>query len=633
MRFPVAAHQGVELPPGSYASLFAVFLYGPLLAGLCSLLCSSVEIVMRRSILIALIACLGVWPCPPSSSTAFAQATAADPETELADPYPGPAAPLDLTATGEFAQRVHALIGPGGGALRTTGADGTSYELIVPEGALREAVDISMEPILDLNGRSLGNRSGLGVILGPDGLQLATVAKLLISNSSLQQNPDLFAIAGYGRGFDSHRALFRTDDNVVTIPVWHFTIFKIITDPLFTVPQWQPRHQEDRLFHWIVQNGHKDSGAFSAALNKYREWMKKAMAGTLFVERRHKVCPALRSGIIAYNRAREAARLLQIPLDAFPDEAYFGNLPNVLATECRKQAEEDCSANGDQQILWDQVYAEADAAGGPGSTANFDAYRSGLLWLGHQELKCPLPRVIGRTITVNAAFSVGKSINKDLSFRGVNGKLLAGSDVGAWVAKGKATWTFVVTKVHVSQSREADGAQRYDLFGFVLIDGKGSISARRTLSNECNVTEYESDTSFVASGGEPNDLILTLLVRNDELTAQKTYEFNIKPHVSFVGAGESKEDRKSCPSEKKHPPIISATSVNIGVGSDRLGPLIKGTIRPNGSARDRTSFSGKDPFYVSNYGFVLMGLPYDVPDATTVTVDINLPLQDYGEPE
>jgi len=593
---------------------------------------------MRRSISIAWIACLGLLPCDPTSPTAFAQGNADQSAAELPDPYPGPADPINVTATGDFARRVRGQIGPSGGTLQTVGADGTSYDLIVPQGALRDVVDISMEPILEVKGPLLGNRKGMGVILGPDGLLLAKVAKLQISNSGLHQKPDLFAVAGYGHGFDSRLTMFRKDGDVVTIPLWHFTIFRIDVDDLVlsggTYTRWKPRRREDRLLHWIAQNGLKDGGVFSSALNNYRDWMTKAARGLVGDSlKRNQVCPALRSGIVAYKRARDAARMLSIPLEAFPNEADLGNLSSVLSTECRKQAEEDCSENGDQQILWDQIYAEADAAGDPDSRAYGEAYWSGLLWVRRPtQQKCPLPPVYRGTVTVTAAFDVGNTVSKDLSYRKVDGTLVPGSDKGSWNAKGRATWTFVVTEA----SGRGGGGGLYSLSGYAKISGNGACSARRTYTVGCNVTESKSDTPltavdpFASASDWWKSERLNLRVRTDQQTGRLTYEFNLQPTIVFRGAGRSQRDEKPCPAQKKGDPVITTHIADLAISSDRLGPLIIGPLRPNGSARDRTSFSGKNPFYTSNINSCdVVGLPASTNDVAEVTVDINLPLQDY----
>ncbi len=76
-----------------------------------------------------------------------------------------------------------ATIGPAGGNVAARGADGTSYLLGVPAGALGADVAITLTPVKRFTGLPLSGPDVAGARLSPDGLTLAVPATLTISGA------------------------------------------------------------------------------------------------------------------------------------------------------------------------------------------------------------------------------------------------------------------------------------------------------------------------------------------------------------------------------------------------------------------------------------------------------------------
>jgi len=101
------------------------------------------------------------------------------PLTALADGtqdfYTGPANPLNLTLALEDDGAESAIIGPDGGKLKL------SFVLTLPAGALLTDTRITATPIARTSGLPDGAGAITGVVLKPDGLELAQTATLEIT--------------------------------------------------------------------------------------------------------------------------------------------------------------------------------------------------------------------------------------------------------------------------------------------------------------------------------------------------------------------------------------------------------------------------------------------------------------------
>jgi hypothetical protein len=98
-------------------------------------------------------------------------------------------------------------IGPSGGQMEATSSDGVVYTLTLPEGALPFPLDISMTPILSIDGLPGGTELLGAVQIEPDDIELAEPATLTIRwpESGANGTQDLLAGIGFGvAGNDFH---------------------------------------------------------------------------------------------------------------------------------------------------------------------------------------------------------------------------------------------------------------------------------------------------------------------------------------------------------------------------------------------------------------------------------------------
>lgn len=94
--------------------------------------------------------------------------------------FNGPPNPLDVQAHTDGSRRATATIGLAGGTLEATGADGTRYTLTVPAGALLSDAQISMTPIVSIEGLPFSGGLAAGVQLEPSGLRFGDFVTLEI---------------------------------------------------------------------------------------------------------------------------------------------------------------------------------------------------------------------------------------------------------------------------------------------------------------------------------------------------------------------------------------------------------------------------------------------------------------------
>jgi hypothetical protein len=141
-----------------------------------------------------------------------------DPASPLA-----PADPLDVTPALDTAHRAATTIGSAGGTLDATGADGTTYELHIPAGALVSDQDISMTPVSSIAGLPFTSLVG-AVDLQPDGLQLLAPARLTITpagGAPPLADQSFFAYEGAGDDFHNYPPV--NDSGTLAIDLPHFT--------------------------------------------------------------------------------------------------------------------------------------------------------------------------------------------------------------------------------------------------------------------------------------------------------------------------------------------------------------------------------------------------------------------------
>jgi hypothetical protein len=134
-----------------------------------------------------------------------------------------PANPLLLSVTPDENAAASEVFSYEGGTLSATGADGTTYALQIPEGALYAPTEIRMTPLSAVEGMPFGEGAPYGVLLEPDGLRLSDVAILTVTpRQAIPVDQQIF----FGFQGDEHEFGFAApvvDSPALEIMVTHFS--------------------------------------------------------------------------------------------------------------------------------------------------------------------------------------------------------------------------------------------------------------------------------------------------------------------------------------------------------------------------------------------------------------------------
>jgi hypothetical protein len=164
--------------------------------------------------------------------------------------YAAPPAPLDLALTVDAARAVQATIGPAGGMFTAEGASGDRYTLAIPPGALLAETRIAIWPVAAAAGLPEGAGPFSGVVLEPEGLELARTGWLEITPAR-PIPPASRALWGfYGAGADARPEFgWPGADDRIVIPLDHFSGAGVsIADRIdLGLDRWRQRFVEDRV--------------------------------------------------------------------------------------------------------------------------------------------------------------------------------------------------------------------------------------------------------------------------------------------------------------------------------------------------------------------------------------------------
>jgi len=119
-----------------------------------------------------------------------------------------------------------ALVGPEGGSVRATAADGSVYTLAIPAGALAEETQISLAPIRAIDDLPMSGGLIDGVHFEPSGLQLLLAAMLTVELASPPAIGEGEVFVGFtydGDGENLALAVPEVDGNTFNLPIHHFS--------------------------------------------------------------------------------------------------------------------------------------------------------------------------------------------------------------------------------------------------------------------------------------------------------------------------------------------------------------------------------------------------------------------------
>lgn len=123
-------------------------------------------------------------------------------------------------------RRTGASIGPDGGSVAATAADGTEYSLVVPPDAVLEDTEISLTPILSIDDLPMSGGLIAGVHFEPSGLELFRTATLTVTLPEARSFGPEQLLAGFtydGDGDNLALGIAAADANAFTLPITHFS--------------------------------------------------------------------------------------------------------------------------------------------------------------------------------------------------------------------------------------------------------------------------------------------------------------------------------------------------------------------------------------------------------------------------
>jgi hypothetical protein len=136
--------------------------------------------------------------------------------------------PRSVTASADAAHAAsQPITADGGGTVTATGADGSTYTLTLPAGALASDETITLTPVAALSGLRAGTPTA-GVQIAPDGLALLKPATLTITPAHPVPVADQIGYFWHGSGQESGLYPPNADPKSFTLTLNHFSGYELV---------------------------------------------------------------------------------------------------------------------------------------------------------------------------------------------------------------------------------------------------------------------------------------------------------------------------------------------------------------------------------------------------------------------
>jgi hypothetical protein len=135
--------------------------------------------------------------------------------------------PLTAPRTLDVEHATTGTIGPAGGTLSTTAADGSVARLTIPAKALPMATEITMTPVTRIDGHPAKPGVLAGVQLTPDGQQLAIAAKLELIPQLKTKPVQRTVLTSDAGGTNTRPELFKDAGDGATLSLLHFSSYEL----------------------------------------------------------------------------------------------------------------------------------------------------------------------------------------------------------------------------------------------------------------------------------------------------------------------------------------------------------------------------------------------------------------------
>lgn len=167
----------------------------------------------------------------PGAGSRFDASVAVNPGTE----------PIPVSLTLDQGHAASAEIGPDGGTLSATSADGTRFTLEVPPNALVETVQVSMIPITKMEGIPWGSDTVDAVQLEPDGQTFYSYVNLTIQPLVDLPANQVIPVGASGPGHDLYMPIIDPKSTALVLELDHFSSAGATKGLLADTEPWRQR--------------------------------------------------------------------------------------------------------------------------------------------------------------------------------------------------------------------------------------------------------------------------------------------------------------------------------------------------------------------------------------------------------
>lgn len=280
----------------------------------------------------------------------FPFAALAETDAELEAFLTAPPNPLDLSITTDEAAEKTTVIGPSGGTLKLKNAAGDAFVLTFPEGALLTSTRLTAIPISETTGLPEGAGQITGLVLQPDGLELARTATLEITPKTPIPPESRLHWGFYEDGKDAFLHIPVQDTDAIVIPIDHFSGAGIgFADRLnLQLDRWRQKALEDRLSTKLAEairtKAGTDGQIIATALVENRRAIEAGRRA--IASRSAATCDDVQAAIRTILSFEKQAQLVGAGDEGGP-LALLQDLVQRAFTTCLKEAEDICIDTGD----------------------------------------------------------------------------------------------------------------------------------------------------------------------------------------------------------------------------------------------------------------------------------------------
>jgi hypothetical protein len=149
--------------------------------------------------------------------------------------------PIQVTTTLDQSHATTAIIGPDGGTLSTTGADGSRFTLEIPPKALVETIEVSMIPITSMDGIPWKSGPVAAVQLEPDGQTFYGYVTLTIEPAGDIPVDQAIPVGASGPGHDLYIPAVDPKSATLQLKLGHFSSAGATKGLLADTEPWRQR--------------------------------------------------------------------------------------------------------------------------------------------------------------------------------------------------------------------------------------------------------------------------------------------------------------------------------------------------------------------------------------------------------